>query len=211
MESFLRAHVGAFAGLERGTESHFARHLAKCRAGAPPRRFNPTLLDCVGHYRYAPRPVAVPRGTEGRGSNEPCVTRTGGFFVSAQADVWGRGAAAERRRPDQDAIPVREAFVAEARHLLARQSISVIEQVAVSVGKTPSIIIVTRCHTASARPLLHSSAPMATARRRATKRSFTATPLFTHAGQLLGDLAARPRAAIEDPISWLRLNGVRAR
>jgi hypothetical protein len=27
-------------------------------------RFNPTLLDFAGHYRYEPRPVAIARGNE---------------------------------------------------------------------------------------------------------------------------------------------------
>src|SRR5450759_782834 len=128
MENFLRGHVGAFAVWN-----------------------NPTLLDFAGHYRYEPRPVAVARGNE-KGRVERAVRYVrDGFFagrqfadiddLNAQADDWCCGAAADRRCPDQDAITVREAFAAEAPHLLKLPDnpYPVVEQLAVSVGKTPYV------------------------------------------------------------------------
>ena len=52
--------------------------------------------------------------------------------------LWRRGGSA---LPDQDAITVREAFAAEAPHLLKLPDnpYPVVEQVAVAVGKTPYI------------------------------------------------------------------------
>ena len=114
-------------------------------------RFNPTLLDFAGHYRYEPRPVAIARGNE-KGRVERAVRYVrDGFFagrqfadvddLNAQANDWCCGAAADRRCPDQEIITVREAFAAEAPHLmkLPDNPYPVVEQVTVSVGKTPYV------------------------------------------------------------------------
>jgi transposase len=153
MENFLRGHVGAFAvwnAVPRVILYDNLRSAVLERRGDAI-RFNPTLLDFAGHYRYEPRPVAVARGNE-KGRVERAVRYVrDGFFagrqftdvddLNAQADHWCCGAAADRRCPDQDAITVRQAFAAETPHLLKLPDnpYPVVEQVAVAVGKTPYV------------------------------------------------------------------------
>ena len=153
MENFLRGHVDAFTAWNAVPRVILYNNLrsAVLERRGDAIRFNPTLLDFAGHYRYEPRPVAVARGNE-KGRVERAVRYVrDGFFagrqfvdvddLNAQADDWCWGAAAERRCPDQDAITVREAFVAEAPHLLKLPDnpYPVVEQVAVTVGKTPYV------------------------------------------------------------------------
>lgn len=153
MENFLRGHVDAFAAWNAVPRVILYDNLrsAVLERRGDAIRFNPTLLDFAGHYRYEPRPVAVARGNE-KGRVERAVRYVrDGFFagrqfadlddLNAQADDWCWGAAADRRCPDQDAVTVREAFVAEAPHLLRLPDnpYPVVEQVAVTVGKTPYV------------------------------------------------------------------------
>ena len=82
-------------------------------------RFNPTLLDFAGHYRYEPRPVAVARGNE-KGRVERAIRFVRDAFfaarpftdlddLNAQADAWCRGQAADRRCPEDHTRSVAEA------------------------------------------------------------------------------------------------------
>ena len=153
MESFLRGHVGAFAvwnAVPRVILYDNLRSAVLERRGDAI-RFNPTLLDFAGYYRYEPRPVAIARGNE-KGRVERAVRYVRDSFfagrpfadvddLNAQADDWCWGAAADRRCPDQDALTVREVFAQEASHLLKLPDnpYPVVEQVAVSVGKTPYV------------------------------------------------------------------------
>ena len=151
MENFLRGHVGAFASWNAVPRVILYDNLrsAVLERRGDAIRFNPTLLDFAGHYRYEPRPVAVARGNE-KGRVERAVRYVRDSFfagrqftdvddLNAQADQWCWGAAADRRCPDQDALTVREAFAAEAPQLLKLPDnpFPVVEQVAVAVGKTP--------------------------------------------------------------------------
>jgi transposase len=153
IENFLRGHVGAFTAWNAVPRVILYDNL---RSAVLQRRgdaigFNPTLLDFAGHYRYDPRPVAIARGNEkGRVERAIRYIREGFFAgrqfadvddLNAQADHWSFGAAADRRCPDQDALTVREAFAQEVPQLLKlpENPYPVVEQVVVSVGKTPYV------------------------------------------------------------------------
>jgi transposase len=153
MENFLRGHVGAFAAWNAVPRVILYDNLrsAVLERRGDIIRFNPTLLDFAGHYRYDPRPVAVARGNE-KGRVERAIRYIRESFfagrqfgdvddLNAQADHWCFGAAADRRCPDQDALTVREAFAKEVPYLLKlpENPYPVVEQMAVSVGKTPYI------------------------------------------------------------------------
>jgi transposase len=66
MENFLRGHVGAFAAWNAVPRVILYDNLrsAVLERRGDAIRFNPTLLDFAGHYRYEPRPVAIARGNE---------------------------------------------------------------------------------------------------------------------------------------------------
>src|SRR5450631_2694127 len=153
MENFLRGHVGAFAAWNAVPRVILYDNLrsAVLERRGDAIRFHPTLLDFAGHYRYEPRPVAVARGNE-KGRVERAVRYVrDGFFagrqfadvedLNAQADEWCQGATADRRCPDQDSLTVREVFAQEAPYLLKLPDnpYPVVEQVAVSVSKTPYV------------------------------------------------------------------------
>jgi transposase len=153
MENFLRGHVGAFAAWNAVPRVILYDNLrsAVLQRHGDAIRFNPTLLDFAGHYRYEPRPVAIARGNEkGRVERAIRYVRSNFFAgrqfgdvddLNAQADEWCQGATADRRCPDQDALTVREVFAQEAPYLLKLPDnpYPVVEQVAVSVGKTPYV------------------------------------------------------------------------
>src|SRR5271170_4579711 len=86
MESFLRGHLGAFAvwnAVPRVILYDNLRSAVLERRGDAI-RFNPTLLDFAGHYRYEPRPVAVARGNE-KGRVERAVRYVrDGFFAGRE-------------------------------------------------------------------------------------------------------------------------------
>ena len=66
MENFLRGHEDAFqyfSGVPRVLLYDNLKSAVLERCGDAI-RFNPTLLDFAGHYRYEPRPVALARGNE---------------------------------------------------------------------------------------------------------------------------------------------------
>ena len=153
MENFLRGHVDAFAAWNAVPRVILYDNLrsAVLERRGDAIRFNPTLLDFAGHYRYEPRPVAIARGNEkGRVERSVRYVRDGFFAgrqfadvdeLNAQADAWCYGASADRRCPDQHAVTVREAFAEEAPHLLKLPDnpYPVVERVTVWVGKTPYV------------------------------------------------------------------------
>ena len=153
MENFLRGHVGAFTawhGVPRVLLYDNLKSAVLERHGAAI-RFHPTLLGFAGHYRYEPRPVAVARGNE-KGRVERAIRYVRDSFfaarsfvdmddLNAQAETWCIGPAADRRCPDEPQRTVRTVFAEEAGRLLALPDnpAPLLERVAVSVGKTPSV------------------------------------------------------------------------
>jgi transposase len=153
MENFLRGHLGAFAawdGIPRVVLYDNLRSAVLERHGDAI-RFNPALLDFAAHYRFEPRPVAIARGNE-KGRVERAIRFVRDAFfaartfadlddLNAQADVWCRGLASERRCPEDQTRSVGEVFAEEAPMLLRLPDnpYPVVEQVAVKVGKTPYV------------------------------------------------------------------------
>ncbi len=153
MENFLRGHVAAFTawgGVPRVLLYDNLKSAVLERRGDAI-RFHPTLLGFAGHYRYEPRPVAVARGNE-KGRVERAIRYVRDAFfaarsftdlddLNAQADAWCTAAAADRRCPDEPQRRVGEVFADERTRLLALPDdpASLLERVAVSVGKTPYV------------------------------------------------------------------------
>src|SRR5271155_5495948 len=153
MENFLRGHLGAFAtwnGVPRVILYDNLRSAVLERHGDAI-RFNPTLLDFAGHYRYEPRPVAVARGNE-KGRVEKAIKFVRDAFfaartfadlddLNAQAEAGCRAQAAGRRCPEDQTRSVAEVFAEEAPRLLKQPDnpYPVVERVAVKVGKTPYV------------------------------------------------------------------------
>src|SRR5580658_2422027 len=153
MENFLRGHVAAFAafgGVPR-VLLHDNLKSAVLERHGDAIRFHPTLLGFAGHYRYEPRPVAVARGNE-KGRVERAIRYVRDAFfaartftdlddLNAQAEAWCNGLAADRRCPEDLGRSVREVFVEEAPRLLPLPDnpAPLLEQVAVSVNKTPYV------------------------------------------------------------------------
>ena len=119
------------------------------RGGA--NRFDPALLGFAGQNRYEPRPVAFGRGNE-KGRVEwaiRCVRDA--FFaarafkdiddLNAQAEAWCLGPAVDRRCPGEPDRSVREVYAEESARLLALpdNSAPLLQEVAMSVGKTPYV------------------------------------------------------------------------
>src|SRR5271168_2852920 len=153
MENFLRGHVGAFTawgGVPRVLLYDNLKSAVLERRGDAI-RLHPTLLNFAGHYRYEPRPVAVARGNEkGRVERSIGYIRAAffaarGFIdlddLNAQAEDWCRGLAADRRCPGEPDRTVREVFAEEVPRLLPipDNPASLLERVAVKVGKTPYV------------------------------------------------------------------------
>jgi hypothetical protein len=112
-------------------------------------RFNPTLLEFAGHYRFEPRPVAPARGNE-KGRVERAIRYVRDSFFAArtfvnladlnvQAAGWCNGQAADRLCPAARELRVREAFLQEQQQLLPLPPTAFItdDVVAVKIGKTP--------------------------------------------------------------------------
>jgi transposase len=153
MENFLRGHVAAFEawqGVPRVLLYDNLKSAVLERRGDAI-RFHPTLLSFAGHYRYEPRPVAVARGNE-KGRVERAIRYVRDSFfaartftdlgdLNAQAEAWCNGLAADRRCPEDLTRSVREVFVEEAPRLLPLPDnpAPLLEQVAVSVNKTPYV------------------------------------------------------------------------
>jgi transposase len=153
MENFLRGHVGAFeawGGLARVALYDNLKSAVLERQGDAI-RFNPTLLEFAGHYRFEPRPVAVYRGNE-KGRVEKAIRYVRDAFFAArsftdlvdlnrQADTWCMGQADDRLCPEDKTLTVREAFAQEQPRLLALPAnpYPLDERKAVTVGKTPYV------------------------------------------------------------------------
>jgi len=151
MENFLRGHVAAFSawnGLPRILlYDNLASAVLERQGDAI--RFNPTLLEFAGHYRFEPRPVAPARGNE-KGRVERAIRYVRESFFAArtfvnlvdlnvQAAGWCNGQAADRLCPAARELRVREAFLQEQQLLLPLPPTTFItdDVVAVKIGKTP--------------------------------------------------------------------------
>ena len=153
MESFLRGHAAAFdawGGVPRVLLYDNLKSVVLERRGDAI-RFHPALLNFAGQYRYEPRPVAVARGNE-KGRVERAIRYVRSSFfaartfkdfddLNAQAEAWSDGPAADRRCPGEPDRTVREVFAEERSRLMAPPDnpAPLLEQVAVSVGKTPYV------------------------------------------------------------------------
>lgn len=151
MESFLRGHIAAFQawnGLPRILLYDNLKSAILERQGDAI-RFNPTLLEFAGHYRYEPRPVAPARGNE-KGRVERAIRYVRESFfaarnfadladLNAQATLWCNGQAADRICPADRDLRVGQAFAQEKLQLLPLPAnpFNADEVVAIHVGKTP--------------------------------------------------------------------------
>src|ERR1700741_1955989 len=90
MDRFLRGHAEAFAswgGCSRVVLYDNLKSAVLERRGEA-LRFNPTLLEFAGHYRYEPRPVAVAPGNEkGRVERAIRYVRDNFFAAREYADL----------------------------------------------------------------------------------------------------------------------------
>ena len=149
-ENFLRGHVEAFRtwqGVPRVCLYDNLKSAVLERRGEAI-RFNPTLLDFAGHYRFEARPVAVARGNE-KGRVERAIRYIRDNFFAArqfedvddlnrQAAAWFEGLAADRPCPEDTARAVREVFAEEAPRLLRLPDTPFpVEERVVRIGKTP--------------------------------------------------------------------------
>jgi transposase len=153
MDNFLRGHVAAFTawgGVPRVLLYDNLKSAVLERCGDAI-RFHPTLLGFAGQYRYEPRPVAVARGNE-KGRVERAIRYVRDAFFAArsftglddlntQAAAWCGGIAADRRCPEDPARSVGDVFAEERTRLIALPDNPppLLEQLAVSVGKTPYV------------------------------------------------------------------------
>jgi transposase len=151
MPNFLRGHVGAFhhfGGVPRVLLYDNLKSAVIERRGDAI-RFNDTLLELSGHYRFEPRPVAPARGNE-KGRVERAIRYIRGAFFAArpwtdladlnrQAMAWSLGGASERRCPEDRDRLVRDVFEEEKPKLLALpdDDFPAEDNVPVEIGKTP--------------------------------------------------------------------------
>ena len=130
LESFLRGHVHAFAGI--GAVPRYLLY-DNLRSAVIDRhgdaiRFNPRLLELAAHYHFAPRACRPARGNEKGGVERTVRFVRDSFFAARpfttledfnrQALVWRDEIAARRRWPEDDRKTVAEAFEEEASRLL---------------------------------------------------------------------------------------------
>ena len=153
MENFLRGHIGAFQawqGVPRVALYDNLKSAVLERQGTAI-RFNPTLLEFAGHYRFEPRPVAVYRGNQ-KGRVERAIRYARDSFfaartyrdladLNAQAEAWCTGLAADRICPEDHTQRVREVFAQEQPLLLALPAnpYPTDERLVVKAGKTPYV------------------------------------------------------------------------
>ena len=151
MANFLEGHVGAFerfGAVPRVVLYDNLKSAVLERVGDAI-RFNPTLLELAGHYRFEPRPVAVARGNE-KGRVERAIQYARHSFfaarefadladLNAQADAWCEEIASARPCPEDRARSVAEVFEDERDKLLALPPVPFPTEVrhAVRIGKTP--------------------------------------------------------------------------
>jgi len=152
-ENFLRGHEAAFRawnGVPRKVLYDNLKSAVLERQGDAI-RFNPLLLEFAGHYRFAPRPVAVARGNEkGRVERAIRYVRSAFFLarrfknlddLNQQAQVWCDGPACQRRWVEDDQVTVAEAFEKERSLLvpLPPTPFPTEERRELSVGKSPYV------------------------------------------------------------------------
>jgi transposase len=131
LESFLHGHVLAFealGGVPRAILYDNLKSVVLERQGDHI-RFHPQLLECAGHYHFAPKPCAPYRGNE-KGKVERSIQYLRHAFfaarrftsvadLNAQLAEWiGRVAHARPVPGDPDRRPVGDALVAERERLL---------------------------------------------------------------------------------------------
>jgi transposase len=149
--NFLQGHVDAFSqwgGVPREILYDNLKSAVLERVGDAI-RFNPQLLDFAGHYRFAPKPVAVARGNQ-KGRVERAIQYIRHSFFAArkwdgledlnnQAIVWCKEVAGARKCLEDQQMTVTQAFESEKESLLALPAnpYPVHEMVVVSVGKSP--------------------------------------------------------------------------
>jgi transposase len=153
VENVLRGQEGAFhawTGVPRVALFDNMKTVVAERVGTAI-RFNHTLLDFAGHYRYEARPVAPARGNE-KGRVERAIRYVrSSFFVARrwrdlddlnrQAEAWCQGEAMDRPWPQDPQRTVRLAFEEERPRLLPlpERPYSTDERREVVVGKTPYV------------------------------------------------------------------------
>jgi len=153
MENFLRGHVAAFerwGGVPHVCLYDNLRSAVLERQGNAI-RFNPTLLDFAGHYRFEPRPVAVYRGNEkGRVERTIRYIRDNFFAarefkdiddLNAQAEKWFDGPVSNRPCPEDKEQSVQDVFLQEKPKLitLPDNPFPTEEKEIVKVAKTPYV------------------------------------------------------------------------
>lgn len=153
MAHFLEGHVEAFRFFEGVARVLLYDNLksAVLERSGDAIRFQPTLLDFAGHYRYEVRPVAVARGNEkGRVERAIGYARTSFFPArpwtnlkdwNEQALTWCRTIAMARAWPEDTKITVGEALEKERPSLLPQpdDDFPANECLEVRVGKTPYV------------------------------------------------------------------------
>lgn len=153
MAQFLAGHVEAFiafGGVPRVLLYDNLKSAVLERVGQAI-HFNPTLLDLAAHYRFEPRPVAVARGNE-KGRVERAIRYIRESFfaartyndlsdLNAQADAWCRGAAGQRRCPEDRDRTVAEIFAQEQGSLLPLPGdhFACEQRCELKVGRTPYV------------------------------------------------------------------------
>lgn len=153
MANFLEGHVGAFETFQAVPRVVLYDNLKSAvteRVGDAI-RFNPTLLELAGHYRFEPRPVAPFRGNE-KGRVERAIQYVRHSFfaarefadlddLNAQAAAWCTEIAAARPCPEDRSRSVASVFEDERDKLLALPQVPfpTEERHGVRCGKTPYV------------------------------------------------------------------------
>ncbi len=153
MANFLAGHVAAFEAFDGVPRVLLYDNLksAVLEREGDAIRFNPRLLELAGHYRFAPKPVAVARGNE-KGRVERAIQYVRHAFfaarafadlddLNAQAAAWCLDAACRRPCPEDRARTVGTVYEEERDKLLALPGdpFPCEERLAVRVGKTPYV------------------------------------------------------------------------
>lgn len=151
--NFLRGHVEAFNHFNAVPREILYDNLksAVLERYGNAIHFNPQLLALSGHYRFAPKPVAVARANE-KGRVERAIQYVRSAFFSArsfediddlnrQAEEWCRLEAQDRKCPQNKTLSVAEAFEKEKEAMLANVDFPfpVYDRLPVHVGKTPYV------------------------------------------------------------------------
>lgn len=153
MGYFLQGHVDAFKHFEGCARDVLYDNLksAVLERRGDAIRFNPTLIELSGHYRFAAKPVNVARGNEkGRCERSIRYIRDSFFTARKWADLadlnkqaleWCQTIAAERRWMEDRSQTVGQAFEIEKKSLLPLppDQFPAHDMKLVRVGKTPYV------------------------------------------------------------------------